>query len=109
MDHGKFHGSYSLTVCTVAEVASSKGPCTNYTPDSAHDLGVKLSPCLYSHSELPGLTADCHQPCCCSWFVCLGTNQQVLLTQACPMMLKHLPSNFAVWFASTVFHKVVHM
>ena len=28
-------------------------PGTNYTPDSAHELGLKLSPCMCSHSSCP--------------------------------------------------------
>ena len=47
---------YSQTVCTVAEVASGKGQAQNTlinSRDAAHDLGVKLSPCMCSHSSCP--------------------------------------------------------
>ena len=52
------------------------------------EFGVKLSPCMCSHSQSchDCMTADSHKPC---WFVCHDTNQHnVLLAQACPT--KHL-------------------
>ena len=75
----------------MGEATSCKRTCTKCAPEihPAHDFGVKLSSCRFSHI-VAALTDSQNRFCySISWFCAITYN--ILLAQVCPI-LRHLPS-----------------